>query len=181
MKALRTALCLSLVAAVAVAAEDRQVAILVRAFSYVYGLKQQAGETVTLAVVYKSGSSSSESNADGWLAGFKGVDKVSGLPFNTVKHAYESSEKLKALAIDRDVDIILVCEGLESELSGIKDVSRGEKILTVGAKEALVTRGLTLGVFAEGDKHTIVVNLAASQAEGITFSSDLLRLARVIR
>jgi hypothetical protein len=36
-------------------------------------------------------------------------------------------------------------------------------------------------VFAVEGKPTIVVNLAASKAEGASFGSDLLRLAKVIR
>ncbi len=181
MKWRRAAAVVVAIASVAVAGEDRQIAILERAFGYVYGLKQQAGSSVTLAVLFKPGSSSSESSADSWVNGFKSIDKVVGLPFSAVKHGYESPERLKSLATEKDIDIFFVCDGLESELSGIKDVSRAEKILTVGAKESLVTRGLTLGVFAEGDRHTIVVNLGAAGAEGVTFSSEMLRLARVIR
>src|SRR4051812_19785662 len=102
MKVARAACVTALVlAAVASGGEERQVAILTRAFGYVYGFKQKAGDAVTLAVLYKGGTSGSESCADGWASGFKTVDKVVGLPFSVVKHAYESPEKLKGLVTDK--------------------------------------------------------------------------------
>jgi hypothetical protein len=106
---------------------------------------------------------------------------VQGLPFSVVKHAYESPEKLKAIVAERGVDILLICEGLEADLGAVKDLSRGQKLLTVAAKEPYMQRGLSIGVFVEGEKLAIVVNLSATSQEGVSFSSDLLRLARVIR
>jgi hypothetical protein len=154
-----------------------------RAFSYENSLKQRAGDTVVLAVLYKSGNSGSEAAADAWAKAFKPADgeKIQGLPFQVIRHAYDSVDKLKAVVGEKGVDILVVCEGLESDVANIKDFSREKKVLTVGTKEPLVQRGLAIGVFVEGEKHTIVVNLPAASAEGITFSSDLLRLARLIR
>ena len=41
--------------------------------------------------------------------------------------------------------------------------------------------GMTFGVFNESGKYQMVVNLRVAAAEGITFSSSMLKLARVIR
>lgn len=154
-----------------------------RAFSYDYSLKQRAGDAVVLAILYKPGSSSSEAAADTWAKAFKPGDgeKIQGLPFQLVRHGYEGADKLKSFVSEKGVDILVVCDGLEPDLSAIKDFSREKKLLTVATKEPFIQRGLSIGVFVDGDKHAIVVNLPAATQEGVTFSSDLLRLARVIR
>ncbi len=180
------ALCACLVlgpSAAFAAGEDRQAAILARAFSYDYSLKQRAGESVTLVLIYRAGNGGSESSADAWARGFKPLEgaKVAGVPFTVVRHAFESAEKLKGFAQEKGADILLVCDGLESDLSAIKEVSREKKLLSVATREPYLQRGLSLGVFMEGERHAIVINLSAASQEGVTFSSDLLRLAKVIR
>ena len=64
---------------------------------------------------------------------------------------------------------------------GIFEATRRLKVITMASRQDYVQRGLSLGVFAIDGKPTILVNLAASKAEGAAFGSDLLRLAKVIR
>jgi hypothetical protein len=74
-----------------------------------------------------------------------------------------------------------VCDGTEGDLPAIKQTTRKRKVLTVGTTNAQVTAGVSVGVLAEGGKLQIVVNLPQSREEGAAFSSDLLRVARVVR
>lgn len=168
-----------LAALAAHAGEERKATILARAFSYDYSLKERAGKSVGLAVVHKPGSD----NADEWVKAFKTLEGVTvqGLPLTVSKVAFEGADKLKAKIASDGLDIIFVCDGLESDLSTIKESVREKHVLSVGATEAMVQQGLTLGVFADGAKTVITVNLSAAGAEGVSFSSELLRLAKVIR
>jgi hypothetical protein len=103
------------------------------------------------------------------------------LPFTVTKLAFDNPAGLKAAVASHGIDILLVCEGLEGDLSAIKEFSHGQKVLTVGSKEPHLSQGLSLGVFFEGDRNSIVVNVKAAGEEGASFSSELLRLAKVIR
>lgn len=177
------ALGLSLLAALAWAGNEKQATILTRAFSYDYNLKARAGDSVTLAVLYKSGDAQSEAMADSWYRSFQGLTgvKVQGLPFSVMRLPFDNAALLRAAVAAQGIDILFVCDRLDGELGSIKEVSRSMKLLTVGGRPAYVEDGLSLGVFSEGEAQVIQVNLSAAAQENVSFSSDLLRLAKVIK
>jgi hypothetical protein len=107
--------------------------------------------------------------------------KVQGMPLVSESLVYSNSQALSAAVQERGIDVLYVCPGLQSELPAIIQVSRRRQVLSIGSLPELVERGLALGVFPLEDRPTIVVNLSASRAEGVEFSSDLLRLAKVKR
>jgi hypothetical protein len=161
-------------------ASSREAVILGRAFAYDYNLKSRAGDELVLAVLFNPQNASA---ADPWLESFKGLDgvKIQGLTFRVVRLAYTGAAALRTEVASQGIDILLVCDGLDGAVGSIEGLSRSAHLLTVAAKEAFVEQGLSLGVFETGGKTEIVVNLPATSQEGVAFSSDLLRLARIIR
>jgi hypothetical protein len=162
---------------------DRQALILTRALSYDNNLRSRAGDAVVVAVLYKAGSGASESMADQMLHAFKALEgaKVQDLPFRAVKLPFSGKEGLKAAISSQGIDVLYSCTGLEGDLGTLKEVSHHEHVLTIGSREEHLSSGLSLGVFLTDGRATITVNLAASHDEGAAFSSELLRLARVLR
>ncbi|MGZ3441616.1 MAG: YfiR family protein, partial [Polyangia bacterium] len=124
-----------------------------------------------------------ESTADSVVRAFKALEcvKVQNLPLRVVKLAYSSKDALHSAVTSQGIDALYVCPGLESDQGGIRDESRRDHVLTIASREEQLTAGLSLGVFTFEGKTTITVNLPASKEEGAAFSSELLRLARVIR
>ncbi|HEV7428816.1 MAG TPA: YfiR family protein [Thermoanaerobaculia bacterium] len=59
-------------------------------------------------------------------------------------------------------------------------VLREKRIRTVTAVNEYVLAGAAVGLSLRGDHAEIVINLPASRAEGADFSSQLLRLARIV-
>jgi hypothetical protein len=57
---------------------------------------------------------------------------------------------------------------------------RSKHIRTVTAVDEYILTGAAVGLALRGDHAEIVVNLPASRAEGSDFSSQLLRLARIV-
>jgi hypothetical protein len=161
-------------------ASSRAAVILGRAFAYDYNLKSRAGDDLVLAVLY---SPQNPGAADGWVDAFKGLDgvKIQGLSLKVVRVAYNGAAALRTEVTNQGIDILLVCDGLDGAVSAIQGLSRSAHLLTVADKEAFVEQGLSLGVFETDGKTEIVVNLPATGQEGVAFSSDLLRLARIIR
>lgn len=164
-------------------APDKQAVILARALAYDDNLKSRAGDSLTVAVLFKSGQGGSESAADGMLHAFKALEgvKVQGLPLHAVKLAYTSKDALHAAVTSQGIDVLYVSPGLDGDQGAIRDESKRDHVLTIASREDQLNAGLSLGVFSFDGKTTITVNLPASKEEGAAFSSELLRLARVVR
>jgi hypothetical protein len=162
---------------------DKQAVILARALAYDDNLHARAGESLVIAVLFKPGQGSSENAADAVVRAFKGIEgvKVQNLPLHVVKLAYSGKDALHAAIGSQGIDALYVSPGLEGDQGGIRDESHRSHVLTIASKEEQLNAGLSLGVFLFDGKTTITVNLPASKEEGAAFSSELLRLARVIR
>jgi YfiR/HmsC-like len=161
----------------------RQVLILTRALAYDGNLKARAGADLLIAVVGKPGNAASDELAGTMAKAFRGLGnvKVQALAVRATQLAYKDAAGLAAAIEAQGIDALYVCPGLEAELMGIFEATRKLKVITLASRQEYVRRGLSLGVFVIDGKPTILVNLAASKAEGAAFGSDLLRLAKVIR
>lgn len=162
-------------------APDKQAVIIARALAYDDNLRGRAGDSLVVAVLFKPGAG--DAAADAMMRAFKALEgvKVQTLPLRVVKLAFAGKDSLHTAVAGQGIDALYVCPGLEGEQSAIRDESKRDHVLTIAAKEEQLTAGLSLGVFVYDGKTTITVNLPASKDEGAAFSSELLRLARVIR
>jgi len=162
---------------------ERQVLILARALSYDDEIKGRVGDDVNVVVLSKPGNGASEAMSATMQKAFKGISsvKVQGLPLKINALTFSSGAALATALANQGIDVLYVCAGLEADLPAIIDVTRKHRTLTIGSREDHMTRGLALGVLPIDGKPTIIVNLGAAKAEGAAFSSDLLRLAKVIR
>ena len=162
---------------------DRQVLILSRALAYDDELKSRAGDDVLLGVLAKPGHSVSEAMSTNMAKAFKGIGnvKVQGLGIKVTQLTFTTGAALAAAAAAQSIDVLYICPGLEADLPAIIEVTRKRRMVSIGSREEQVTRGLAIGVFPVDSKPTIVVNLPAAKSEGAAFSSDLLRLAKVLK
>ncbi len=162
---------------------ERQVLILARALSYDDEIKSRVGDDVTIGVLVKPGNSTSETMSAAMLKAFRGIGsvKVQGLPLKVTALSYTGGSALSSTVGSQGIDVLYVCAGLEADLPAIIDTTRKHHLLSIGSREDHVTRGLAVGVLPMEGKPTIMVNLGAAKAEGAAFSSDLLRLAKVIK
>jgi hypothetical protein len=160
----------------------RQATILARAFSYELSLADRAGPTVGVAVVYKPGDAQSEANAADWLGAFDELSsvRIKDRSFFAIR-VPNDGERL-AQAIDKEgVDVLLVTDGLASEAKSIANVARSHHVLTVGSNLSYVEADLTLCVLEENERTRIFINLGNAGLESIRFSSNLLKLATLVR
>ena len=65
-------------------------------------------------------------------------------------------------------------------LEDVTAVSRAARITTLTGVPRYVETGLAIGVDMKGERPEIVINLAASRAEGADLTAHLLKLARVV-
>jgi hypothetical protein len=162
---------------------DRQALILTRALAYDRELRVRAGDDLLIAVLAKPGHGASAEMSGAFSKALRdmGHVKVQGLVLRGTQLAFTGAPALAAAVAAQDVDVLYICAGLEPEVPAIIEVTRKHRIVTIGSREEHLARGATLGVFQFESKPTIVVNFPAAKSEGASFSSDLLRLAKVIR
>lgn len=162
---------------------ERQVMVLSRALSYDSELKTRAGTEIVVGVLTKPGNADSAAMGVAVLGGFKLLAnvRISGLTLTAKNLSYTNPTALLAAATSEQVDVIYVCVGLDSDLPAIIEVARKRQNLTLGSSLDQVTKGLALGVFVLEGKPTVYVNLTAARSEGAALSTELLRIAKVIK
>jgi hypothetical protein len=161
-------------------APEKRAVILVRALSYDSNLKMRAGNDLVLAVLTRRPG---DACATGMQRGFAvlGTPKVVGLPMRFTGLAYTAPEALAGAITQQGIDVLFLCDSLQPDLPAILEVARKHQVLTMGSSEEQVSRGTTLGVVFQEARLSLLVNLSAAKSVGAAFTSDLLRVARVIR
>ena len=167
--------------AAAQVAPEKQAIVLTRALAYDNNLRGRAGDSVVIAILYRAGSG--DAAADTAMRAFKALEgvKVQDLPMKVVKLPFSGKDALKAAIGPQGIDALYCCPGLDGDVAAIREVSHAAHVLTLASKEEYIAAGLAIGVFTVDGKATITVNLAASRDEGAALSSELLRLAKVVR
>jgi hypothetical protein len=161
---------------------EREAAIVSRALTFERSLNERVGDRVIgIAVLHRSADAASERCAAEWQAGFAPLSGVKiqdrNLAFKSLSYSAEAIGSARASGIH----VFVVCPGLSQEAAEITRASRSQRILTVGTLLSYVEQSMTFGVFREQDRYQMVVNLRTASAEGVTFSSSMLKLARVLR
>jgi hypothetical protein len=86
------------------------------------------------------------------------------------------------LAADaREAQELFIATSEEPRLARILEALEGSSVLTVGEADSFAERGGAIGFVVEEKKTRFCVNLAAAKRARVEVSSQLLRLAKVVR
>lgn len=88
--------------------------------------------------------------------------------------------KIEALLSREKIDILYVAPLRSVSIADVAAAAQALDIRTWSSVPAYVDKGLALGVGIREDRPLILVNRTSALAEGADFSSQLLKLARVI-
>lgn len=140
------------------------------------------GNDIVIAIVFQTGYRGSLVARDQVMDALKqmGDSTISGHPVNWVAVELNDVESLRLALIRHRVDVIYVTPLRGVELDPIKRVARAARMTTFTGVPRYVERGLALGVGIARERPQIIVNLGASRAEGSDFTSQLLRVSKVI-
>jgi hypothetical protein len=154
-----------------------EAAIHLKALGYDRALKQRAGESVVIAILYDPSIQASVDATDEMkeaLIALAKKTKVQDLPVVvksvSYKDAWPSTELAKVAAI-------YVTPGLESRLTEI----RKHSIPTLCGDRDLAKQGLAIGVYVKGSSPGLTINLASARAAGMDLDSRLLAIAEVLK
>jgi len=107
------------------------------------------------------------------------IKKVQNIPIRVVSIDIDT-EYLEYTIERENIDVLYLTQLRAVEIGDIAKLSRKKQIVTLTGIPDYVKAGVAVGVDIKEEQPQILINLPASKAEGVDFSSQLLKLAKVI-
>jgi hypothetical protein len=161
-----------------------QAVFLLRVLAFDRRLKVRTPDAASIVIVYQGGDDSSESVKNALTGEIDTLAKdvhVADLPIRVTSVAYRSPNDLEATIGRAKASALYLCPGLDSSVPIISTVTRRRSVLSFTSVESWLRQSISIGLVARGEKPAVVVNLAASKAEGAELDPALLRLSEVMR
>lgn len=101
-----------------------------------------------------------------------------------IKYKYlniETTSDLERYLSNNYVSVIYICPLKIIDISGISEITQSKKIISIASVPDYIEDGISVGFEIKEDRPQIYINLKQAKSEGIDFSSQLLKLARVIQ
>lgn len=159
-----------------------QFPLLLKTLTFDRNLKSRVGDEIVIGLVYQSKFKASL-NAKEQLtkvAKESSISSIEGIPIRLVAIDLEEAGLESSLS-KKEVDILYVAPLRALEIKAITEVSRAKQITTLTGVPRYVEKGLAVGIGTKEEKPEIIINLPAAKAEGADFSSQLLKLAKIIK
>ncbi|MBU2583915.1 MAG: YfiR family protein [Bacteroidetes bacterium] len=158
-----------------------QISILLKTLSFDRKLSERSGDELNMLIIYQGNYTTSQlANKEVSEALNKlSINKVEGIPIKYYFLNIDESNLLSAV-IKYEINLIYVCPLRGISLKTITSISREKSIISFTGIPSYVESGISIGVGLKRDKPQIVINLTSSKAEGADFSSQLLKLSKVI-
>jgi len=181
-----TAALLAIILFMTLAVPDRAIAVelpadslaklLLKTLTMETGDKTGQGADYRITILDKATPGSFSADLAKELAG-AGVAEVRGLPLKVDALATGDFAK----AIEAGAKVIVVCDLDGQALENIVAAAEKAGILTLAMDSAWVQGGMVMGIFLEGARPKIHVNITAANKTGLVFKSQLLKISNIIK
>ena len=140
------------------------------------------GNDIVIAVVFQTGFRSSLVARNQIVDALKAMQDstISGHPVHWVAVEWKDAEQLRLALIRERTDVVYLTPVRGVDLDPITRVARAGRMTTFTGVPLYVEQGVALSVGIVREHPQIIVNLPATRAEGSDFTSQLLRLCKVI-
>ena len=140
------------------------------------------GQVIVIAVVFQSGYRASLVAKNQVVDALEAMEHstISGHPVRWVVVELKEREQLRLALIHERTDVVYVTPLRGVELDPLVRAARAGGMTTFTGVPLYVEQGLALSVGIVRDRPQIIVNLPATRAEGSDFTSQLLRVCKVI-
>jgi len=162
---------------------DVQLPLLLKVMTYDQNTGQRSPNGFYVAVAYSSAIPLSMKAKDAVMPTISKLRlaNIDDKPVSWTFVDLAKSGDLAKLFKTEPVTAVYVTPGLKEQIPEIVKSCQESRVTTITGVSAYVAEGLSVAIGREEGKPKIVVNIAASKAEGSSFSASLLGLARVIR
>lgn len=161
---------------------DDQIQIFFKIFAYDKNLNQKVKDHLDIVIIYQKKfiTSLNIKNSIQSLLESDNYKYYNSIPVTIKSVSIESSSELDNYLRKNHADILYVAPLRALNISELAEITRARKILTITGVPEYVEEGLSVGIGIKSNKPQIIINLSASKSEGSNFSSQLLKLAKVI-
>jgi hypothetical protein len=160
---------------------DLQVDLMQRVLRFERGLAGRVGAQVNVAVVSRSGNGGSEKTAAQLAKALEKVTEIAGKPVKISSIGFTNAGALKAAVASKGLHLLYLAPGFENDLPAIAAALDGVAVITLTTDGDQVDAGAVLGFELVSAKPRIALNLGQAKKQALDFSSDLFRLARVVK
>lgn len=162
--------------------EELQVSIFLKILTYDRSLEARVKDTIRIGVLYLSENAQTKKNKDAFIENLKlNQDKtINGIPFNFTELAFTTEKRFEEATKERRINVLYVTSDGSDIVKRVSPITHAGKILTITGRVDYVNQGISVGLAVKEEKPQVVINLPAARAEGSDFSSNLLRLCKVI-
>lgn len=160
---------------------EQQFPLLLKILIFDRNLETKVGDEIVVGILYQERFRRSLSVKDDFINSTNNSTKksVNNIPFRTVSIDIESND-LETVVMSRKIDLFYVTPLRAFAMDKITNLSRSKRIMTLTGVPEYVEAGVSVGIGLKGGRPNILINLEAAKAEGVDFSSRLLRLAQII-
>lgn len=160
-----------------------QYQLFMKILKYDRNLLTKGGNELAIGIVYQGGFRSSYLAMEDFRKAMNEAEEkqFGDLPIRVVLIDLDKQADFEAGILTNKVSVLYVTPLRAFELARITSLSRARKIVTLTAVADYVAKGISVGLGLKDERPEIIVNLQASREEGADLSSNLLKLARVIR
>ena len=109
----------------------------------------------------------------------RGLLATAARPIRVVVIDLDETRDLRGMLLRENVRVVYIAPLQAVSVSTVAEATRGERVVSVTGVPRYVEQGLAVGIDLRDSRPRIVINLAASRAEGADFSAELLKLARL--
>jgi len=162
---------------------ELQFKLILKALSFDRSLTERCGDSLDFCILYQAKFLQSENIKRELLRMTQNDEKMKSLdnvPIVWKTLDYNRPADLSSIIHNTTVDVLYITPLRTVDISSIADFCHNYKINSVTGVPEYLEKGLTLAVGAFGDIPLIIINLPAAKAEGSDYSSQLLKLAKVI-
>jgi hypothetical protein len=159
-----------------------QIPLFLKILTFDRKLKTRVGDEIVIGVVYQRKFRKSLNVKERFvdMMDESSITKVEDIPIRQVSIDIDKTDLAGAVSRN-NIDILYVAPLRALGVKRITGVSRAKRILTLTGVPDYVESGLAVGIGIKGEKPRVIINSPAAKAEGADFSSQLLKLAKVIK
>jgi hypothetical protein len=157
-----------------------QIALFVKVIAFDRQLQARASGAVTVAIAYQSGHRASNTAREEAEHALVTCEKIGTARVRVVAIDLDSETLSDVLRRER-VLILYVAPLQGTDVSEVAAAAQAARVTTLTGVSQYVLRGLAVGVRLQDEKPKLLINIDSAKREGADFSSELLKLAQVVR
>lgn len=157
-----------------------QMAILLRVLEFDRDLADRVGDELVIGIAYQHRNRTSLNARDAILGMSRSEPSVMGIRVKYVTIAISSDGSFGDSLRVNQVDVLYIPPLRSVRLEEIIAATAEHGVLTWTGVVEYIVEGVAVGVGAKGERPEIVINLDVAKAAGVQFSSQLLKLARLV-